>query len=191
MYMTITSGAHEFGGADTICVLRWTGLANMGDAHPAGQGDVDTARSADLVFVVSKAEIVGPDVYLSQRFTWPDGPALVRLDEVCFPVDAIASRHTHCGSGFRHLVRGGLRIETGTGETDMAVGDSWFEPADTPVRAVSTHTDGVTSFVRCMVIPATHAGKTTFKLVDPADAALPRLQVTHQHLEHAIYVEAG
>jgi hypothetical protein len=65
----------------------------------------------------------------------------------------------------------------------MNEGDSWFEDMNSPVRAVALQDHGVSIFVRAMVIPASFAGKSTFALVDPVDAALPRLQVTHRHID--------
>lgn len=146
--------------------------------------------SADLIFVLSGDAISGDHVLAGQRIDWPDGPALLRVDEVCFPVGAVAHRHTHTGAGFRHLVRGLLRLETGDHNQTMGVGDSWFEPLGTSVRAVAMQDAGVTSFVRCMIVPLAFAGKSTCQLVDPADAAMPRLQMTHRHIDHPIQVDA-
>ena len=50
---------------------------------------------------------------------------------------------------------------------------------------------GVTSFVRCMLVPLALKGQSTFKLADPADSTSPRLQMTHRHIDHPVYVDAG
>lgn len=166
--------------------------------HPAGIGQVITDRCLDLTpgelaFVLSGDKMRGDGVLASHQLdgTVDSGPVLLRLDEVCFPVGAIAQRHTHSGPGIRHLIRGTLRIE-GTGHTQrMRAGDSWFEPARTPVRAVAEHSDGVSSFVRCMILPIADLGRSTFRLEDQADADLPRLQLTHRHIDHILHVDAG
>ncbi|MDB4213768.1 hypothetical protein N9741_02740, partial [Octadecabacter sp.] len=74
--------------------------------------------------------------------------------------------------------------------TTMSAGDSWFEPANSPVRAVALQGSGVARFVRCMVIPLADVGRSTFKLCAPEDAHLPRLQMTHRHFDHVFQVEA-
>jgi quercetin dioxygenase-like cupin family protein len=171
--------------------MSWAALPDAVDSSPAGTVRACSDPSADLNFVLSATPVVGSNIIAQQEVTMPDGPALLRIDEVHFPIGAIAHRHTHSGAGFRYLVRGTLRIETATHSQVMTIGDNWFEPSDTPVRAVALQGSGVTSFVRCMILPVAYEGKSTFQLVDPADANLPRLQETHRHIDHAIYVDAG
>tara|TARA_R110002051_G_scaffold70936_2_gene127853 strand:- start:11158 stop:11733 length:576 start_codon:yes stop_codon:yes gene_type:complete len=191
MYMSITTRQHELKSETIVCAVSWTALPNLDAAHPAGSVCVGVNPNADLIFVLSVAPLSGPFIIAHQSVALPARRALMRIDEVCFPVGAIAHRHTHSGAGFRHLVRGALGIEAQDSTRTMTVGDSWFEPAQTPVRAVALQDTGVTSFVRCMIVPAAFDGQSTFQLVDAADAGLPRLQVTHRHIDHAIYVEAG
>lgn len=191
MFMSITKGPQGLREDEILCAFSWTAVPDKGDAHPAGMAYEGATAGADVVFVLSRTALKGGHVLASQPVAWPAGPALVRIDEVCFPVGAVAHRHTHSGAGFRHLVRGSLRIETAGHTQVMSVGDSWFEPTQTPVRAVAQHDHGVTSFVRCMIVPPEFEGKTTFQLANPADADLPRLQVTHRHIDHPIQVEAG
>ena len=169
-------------------VLSWTALPPMKDAHPAGTVQVGAQAGAALIFALTQTPPA--DALAAQAIAWPTGPALMRVDEVCFPVGAVAHRHTHSGAGFRVLVRGSLRIEADHHQV-MRVGDSWFEPADTPVRAVALQDQGVTSFVRCMLVPLALKGQSTFKLADPADSTSPRLQMTHRHIDHPVYVDAG
>jgi len=191
MFMSITKGR----GAEPIDTIQyaisWTALVEKGAAHPAGQVDVGVISEADLIFTLSSGPLSGANVLATHQVSGFEGPALLRVDEVCFPVGAVAHHHTHTGAGFRYLVRGGLRVEAEIHTQIMADGDSWFEPASTPVRAVALQSAGVTSFVRCMVVPPEFEGKSTFTLVDPADGDLPRLQMTHRHIDHAIYVDAG
>ena len=191
MFMSITTRQHALQSETIVCAVSWTALPDLDIAHPAGSVCLGTDPKADLIFVLSTAPLRGPFIIAHQNIALPSGQALMRIDEVCFPVGAIAQRHTHSGAGFRHLVRGALRIEAQGSSRIMTVGDSWFEPAQTPVRAVALQDAGVTSFVRCMIVPTDFDGKSTFQLVDAADAGLPRLQVTHRHIDHPIYVDAG
>ena len=190
MFMSLTRGGEA--EVDLIAALSWAPHIEMGTAHPAGITIEGRNLTDDhLTFTLSVLAPTGPGLLHCAPCDMPDGPAILRLDEVCFPVGAIAHRHTHAGAGIRHLVRGSLRIETDDHPQVMSVGHSWFEPTNTPVRAVALQDQGVTSFVRAMVIPATFAGQSTFSLLDPADADLPRLQVTHRHIDLPIQFEAG
>lgn len=190
MFMSLLKG--RMAQSDLIAQLTWVQRATMGSGHPAGDVlDGPDLPDNYLTFALSSAPPDGADVLACKPCDMPNCPALLRLDEVCFPVGALAHRHTHNGAGLRHLVRGALRIEAENHTQTMTVGDSWFEPANAPVRAVSLHDQAVTSFVRAMVIPATFAGKSTFRLVDPAEADLPRLQVTHRHIDLPLQFEAG
>ena len=184
MFMSLIKGdVGEGAGA----AVSWSPRANMGDVHPAGE----VAVGGELTFVLTRAPMDGVGVLACDGIDLPKGDALLRVDEVCFPIGAVAHRHTHAGSGIRHLVRGSLRIEAEGHTQIMNAGDCWFEPAGSPVRAVALQDRGVTSFLRAMVIPAAYAGKSTFALADPSDAELPRLQVTHRHIDLPFQVDAG
>lgn len=177
---------------DHLAAVCWMPKQHMGDLHPAGQTiPPEVNPSVGLVFVVSRVPFIGANVVTSESCALPDGPAILRVDEVCFPVGAIAARHTHVGAGIRYLVRGSLRIEAEDHTQTMQAGDCWFESANAPVRAVALHGQGVTSFLRAMVIPAHYVGRSTFQLVDPADANLPRLQMTHRHFDLPLQLDAG
>ncbi|WP_217643021.1 cupin domain-containing protein [Litoreibacter janthinus] len=188
--MSIIKGRDDQPGGDIQLAMSWSASGEDG-AHPAGHAQVGLMPDADLVFALSLTPLSGAGVLATNQILGMTGPALLRVDEVCFPVGAVAHRHTHAGTGFRHLVRGSLRVEAVAHTQTMTAGDSWFEPSDTPVRAVSLQSKGVTSFVRCMVVPPEFEGKSTFSLVNPADGDLPRLQMTHRHIDHAIYLDAG
>lgn len=175
---------------ETLAAVTWTPHAEVGSTHPAGQLTADM-RGQGLVFILSYQACSGPNVLMSHPCDLPVGAAMLRVDEVCFPVGAIAARHTHAGAGIRHLVRGALQIEADDHTQTMQVGDCWFEAAHSPVRAVALQDLGVTSFLRGMVIPAEYAGRSTFQLADPAEAALPRLQVTHRHIDLPLQFDAG
>ena len=120
-----------------------------------------------------------------QEFEWPDNKAVLRLDQVTFPAGAIAWRHTHKGAGFRHLVNGELRIEGDHDTQNMMAGDSWFEDANSPVRAVAG-IRGYTQFIRAMIIPVEYEGKSTIQILDPEDVVKPTLQKNHRFLDQVI-----
>ncbi len=184
MFMSLVDAAFAQ-KVQVIVAAHWNAQKDRGYDAPLGIGKVGLG-AADLQFVVTTDALSGPGVLACKPVTIPDGGWALRLDEVAFPVGAVAHRHTHTGSGWRYLVSGALRIEAATSATEMTVGDSWFEPANTPVRAVALQDKGVTRFVRCMVIPQDDIGRSTFHLADPLDAELPRLQVTHRHLDEPV-----
>ena len=166
----------------TVAAIHWVPDIDMGDAHPAGQVS-NAASDRGLTFVISDTAQTGANVLACHPCAMPQDGALLRVDEVCFPVGAIAHRHTHAGEGIRFVVRGSLRIEADDHVQTMQTGDSWFEASGSPVRAVSLHDQGVSSFLRAMIIPVSFEGKSTFALANPDDASLPRLQVTHRHID--------
>lgn len=187
MFMSVVTGAVDQ-EVETLARAHWHDTGPAGARHPGGTATLE--QGSGLGFIISHAALSGTGVK-SHAFAPPQGDWAFRIDEVAFPVGAVAHRHTHSGSGWRHLVAGSLRIEAEDHTTIMQPGDSWFEPAETPVRAVALQSTGVTRFVRCMAIPAADIGRSTFQLVNPEDAALPRLQLTHRHFDHPVQVEAG
>lgn len=185
---------------ERVAAAFWTaavGADEAGADSPAGRAEIGGV--GDLGFVVTRAALNGVGVLGCEPLSAPTEGWALRLDEVAFPVGAVAHRHTHSGSGWRYLLRGELRIEAeqefgyeaGHETAVMTTGSRWFEPALSPVRAVALQTTGITRFVRCMVIPLADVGRSTFQLATPADAQLPRLQVTHRHFDHIVQVDAG
>lgn len=120
----------------------------------------------------------------------PYGPFLLRLDEVKFPPGAVAYRHVHPGPGFRVLTAGALRIRGDEHMEEARPGHIWFEPAYSPVRAEASKVEPITGFVRFMVLPAAFHGQPTIRVLDPEDAALPRLQRTHRHIDELIQLSS-
>ena len=172
-----------------ICWASWSGTEHGDATRPAGQ--VGVGLAGDIVFALSDAPPSEAGVLGCTAVDLPLSDCALRIDEVAFPVGAIAHRHTHSGFGWRHLISGALRIEADNTTEVMHPGASWFEPAGSPVRAVAQHQTGVSRFVRAMVIPKSFIGRSTFALRDPDDAALPRLQITHRHIDHVLQVDAG
>lgn len=190
MYMAVLRGGFS-GVLESVITASWRETHCGGVGGTGGEGWLGSEGAADLRFVVLRAPVTGTGVLGCAPCEMPKDGAVLRLDEVVFPVGAVAHRHHHTGSGWRYLVRGALRIEAEAGATVMQAGDSWFEPAQTAVRAVAQHEAGVTRFVRCMVIPLADAGRSTFRLEDAGDVDLPRLQKTHRHFDHRVQVDVG
>ncbi len=198
MFLSLIKGPTTPPNGACLCAVTWQSTPATALDHPAGTGQLVTDHlpelsAGDLAFVLTVEKRRG-DADLACHWLGDIakiGAVLLRLDEVCFPPGAIAHRHTHSGPGIRHLIRGSLRIEGQNHTQRMKPGDSWFEPARTPVRAVAEQSDGVSSFVRCMVLPVAEQGQSTFRLEDQADADLPRLQKTHRHIDHILHVDAG
>jgi len=110
---------------------------------------------------------------------------IFRLDRVDFPPGAVAYRHTHPGSGFRYLTCGSLQLHTDHGVQNMSSGDAWFEPDNSPVKAVAdTVTDS--QFIRVMLLPSEFENRSSFTLQNQVDADKPRLQTTHRYFDQSI-----
>lgn len=121
----------------------------------------------------------------------PDGPVLMRLDQVTFPTGAVAYRHVHSGAGIRYLDQGHLTLQADDHSFEAHVGDSWFEPANTPVRATADSDVAQSRFVRFMALPVDFAGKPTINILDAEDAKRPKLQTTHRFFERIVHLDAG
>ncbi len=106
--------------------------------------------------------------------TLPTGELLLRGDSVAFPPGGCAYRHTHQGPGIRCLIEGGIRIDTAGHSTSYGPGGAWYESGPEPVFAQAA--DRVSRFIRVMILPRALLGKSSLKLVDPADAQKPRAQ---------------
>ncbi|MGJ8610450.1 MAG: cupin domain-containing protein [Yoonia sp.] len=187
MFMSVVDQTFQQDVA-TVAAAYWRRDTDTGADAPTGTGHMN--GGGDIGFLVTKTALTGQGVLDCAPLILPAPDWALRLDEVAFPVGAIAHRHTHAGAGWRHLVSGELRIEADHHTTVMTTGISWFEPADTPVRAVASQTTGITRFVRCMAIPAAFMDRSTFQLASPDDGNLPRLQVTHRHFDHVVQVDA-
>lgn len=123
----------------------------------------------------------------THRVTVPAGAVLMRVDQVTFPLGAVAYRHVHAGAGIRVLDRGELHLYADDHDFIRRPGQSWFEAANSPVRAEASTAVGA-RFIRFMVVPPAYAGKPTIRFLDPADAARPRHQVTHRFFERVIHL---
>lgn len=126
----------------------------------------------------------------THRISVPEGPVLMRVDKVTFPPGAIAYRHVHAGAGIRVLDRGELHLHADDHDFIRHPGESWFEAANSPVKAIASDTVGA-RFIRFMAVPPEFEGKSTIRFLDEADAGRPRLQVTHRFFERMIHVDAG
>src|SRR5262249_7699655 len=114
--------------------------------------------------------------------TLPDGKLLLRGDSVAFPPGGCAHRHTHWGPGIRCLLEGGIRIDTAGRSTSYGPGAAWYETGVDPVFAQAA--DRPSRFIRVMILPRELLGKSSFRFVNEADKARPRVQ------QYKIFVDA-
>lgn len=155
---------------------------------------VGTAQTRWVRFDLSRD---APDdrAHLWQKIALPaiseSSEILFRLDEVTFPPGATAYRHVHPGDGIRFLTDGELRLVSDHHEELATPGHAWFEAANSPVRAEASFDHEVTRFVRVMVLPTAYAGQSTINILDPAEAALERQQVTQRHIDEIVQLELG
>ena len=158
------------------------------DPLPIGQ---DVGPGAWLRFDITSGKLRSDGQVLETHIvTVPDGPVLMRVDQVTFPPGAIAYRHVHAGAGIRLLDRGELHLSADDHDFVRHPGESWFEAANSPVKAVASKAIGA-RFIRFMAVPPELAGKSTIRILDPADAERPRLQATHRFFERMLHVDAG
>ena len=182
-------------GSGIAAILAHEGALSVdGETFETGEGGVAPAgadiaaigrnSATALIFVLSDQPPASG--VLKTEWIETDLPCLLRLDEVAFPPGAQAYRHVHPGAGFRHLRRGQLHLEADDHAFDAYPGDTWFEATNSPVRATASDEVSETRFVRCMVLPPEFEGKPTINILDPKDAARPKRQVTHRHVDHRL-----
>ncbi len=116
---------------------------------------------------------------------------LLRLDTVSFPMGACAWRHVHPGPGIRYLAKGRLKLQSDDHEQLMEIGDSWFEAAQSPVRATADAAIPETLFVRLMILPTEFEGRPTINILDAEDRLRPRLQTTNRIIDEIITLQVG
>lgn len=128
---------------------------------------------------------------LAETADAPEAQILLRLDTVRFPPGAVAYRHTHAGAGTRVLVAGELTLISDHDTQIATPGTAWFEHALSPVRAEATQHHRETRFIRAMVLPTQFEGEATINILDPADAAQPRLQKTQRYVDQIVQWPPG
>ncbi len=144
-----------------------------------------------LRFCLGEAAPTSADLLLHQEIEIEEERVLLRLDTVTFPPGANAWRHIHPGPGIRHLLQGELALEADDHAATMRAGDSWFEAAESPVKATASDTAPKTGFVRFMVLPTALLGQPSIRILNAQDAAKPRLQVTRRHLDQVVRLPSG
>lgn len=158
----------------------------------AGQEDVEQPKTPWLRFDVSLHEPhTTGEVLKTATAEIQDGAFLMRLDQVTFPPGAVAYRHVHSGAGIRYLDQGHLTLQSDDHSFEALVGESWFEPANTPVRATASLNVAQSRFKRFMVLPLDFAGKPTINILDPQDVKRPKKQTTHRFFEQVVHLDAG
>lgn len=130
------------------------------------------------------------NLLLSDTFTINDEDSILRLDRVTFPANAVAYRHTHSGAGVRYLLRGQLQVAADDHSQLMESGQAWFEDAYSPVKATAGP-EGITEFIRVMVLPNEFLGKPTIKRLNTEDEEKPTLQTNKRYFDLALNFKAN
>jgi hypothetical protein len=129
------------------------------------------------------AGVISREKLAAQLATLPQGDLLLRGDSVGFPPGGCAFLHRHWGPGIRCLIEGGIRIDTHGRSTSYGPGGAWYETGPDAVFAQAA-ADRPSRFIRVMVLPRELIGKSSFRYVNEADKAKPRVQ------QYKIFVDA-
>lgn len=113
------------------------------------------------------------------------------MDEVKFPLGAVAYRHTHAGDGIRFLTEGKIRLVSDRHEELATPRHAWFEAANSPVRPKASPDHAMTKFFRVLVLPTAFLGKSAINILDTVEAELPRQQVTQRHFDEIVQQDLG
>jgi hypothetical protein len=130
------------------------------------------------------AGVISREKLTAQLATLPQGDLLLRGDSVGFPPGGCAFLHRHWGPGIRCLIEGGIRIDTHGRSTSYGPGGAWYETGTDTVFAQAA-ADRPSRFIRVMVLPRELIGKSSFRYVNEADKAKPRVQ------QYKIFVDAA
>jgi quercetin dioxygenase-like cupin family protein len=163
-------------------------LSNQTGHLFSGPGPVEAGPEGSTVvrFIVGKRDAEtcdGSQLISSKPLVAPAPRMLLRLDKVSFPPGATAWRHVHAGPGFRHLIKGRLRLETDDYTKSVHAGDSWFEAANSPVRATASENFSETAFIRLLLLPIEFAGKRTIHILSEEDQNRERRQTTTTYFD--------
>ena len=109
--------------------------------------------------------------------TLPQGSAddyILRADRVESPQGGQTPRHGHRGPGIRRLLSGRIHAFVGGNADRVETGHAWFENGKDWVVGRNAH-DGISAFVRVMILPAELAGGvSSFIAASAEEAAKPR-----------------
>lgn len=109
----------------------------------------------------------------------------LRCDRVSFPPDGIAYTHVHAAAGVRCVDFGSIFIDSLGHRWTAMPHDTWLERGPEPVFAQAT-SGGPASFVRVMLVPETHWGRSTITYVLPEDQEKPKVQQYIRYLEEPV-----
>ncbi len=112
----------------------------------------------------------------------------LRCDRVSFPPGGEALTHTHAAAGVRCVHNGQITAECLGKLSVYKPGDTWLERGPDHVYA-KTWDEGPMSFIRVMLIPETHFGRSTISYVRAEDQDKPKSQQYHRYLEEKVTLE--
>lgn len=112
----------------------------------------------------------------------PNTRYAIRCDRVAFPPGGIAYTHTHAAAGVRCIHTGAIDIDSLGHRWVAKPGDTWLERGPEQVYAKAGE-DGPASFIRVMLVPESHWGRSTITYVLPEDQDRPKPQQYFRYLE--------
>jgi hypothetical protein len=132
---------------------------------------------------------VGPGISSHEKLaaqldTLPKGALILRGDSVAFPPGGCAYLHRHQGPGIRCLIEGGIRIDAGGHSTAYGPGCAWYESGPEPVFAQAA--DRPTRFIRVMILPLAHLGKSSVEYLRDEDQPKPKTQTYKRYADMPI-----
>lgn len=102
------------------------------------------------------------------------GAAVLRFERVDLNPGVLTPCHTHRGSGLRVMVLGRLEAKVGEACLDLRPGDAWLEKGPCEPVIGRAASEGVTAFVRLLVLPEDCFGRDSFVFLDEGDTARPK-----------------
>ena len=112
----------------------------------------------------------------------------LRCDRVSFPPGGEALTHTHAAAGVRCVHTGEIFIDSLGHQWTAKPGDTWLERGPESVYAKALN-EGPMNFVRVMLVPETHFGRSTISYVRPEDQDKPKSQTYQRFLEEPVVLQ--
>lgn len=112
----------------------------------------------------------------------------LRCDRVSFPPGGEALTHTHAAAGVRCAHTGEIFIDSLGHQWTAKPGDTWLERGPESVYAKAWN-EGPMNFVRVMLVPETHFGRSTISYVLPEDQDRPKSQAYQRFLEQPVVLQ--
>jgi hypothetical protein len=189
--IALADAAVSVPGGGTVFFYLHSGSAQIEDAAGSAVIAAEDVRFIEGAFSISgqglgwlyefapadRPFFRGAGISLVMSRTLPpafEGEAIMRADRVESPRGGQTPRHGHRGPGIRRLLSGCIHASMGGDVDRIGVGQPWFEKGKEWVFGTNAH-DGISAFVRVMILPAELAGGLPSLVHEtPEEAAKPR-----------------